>query len=125
MQIIDKLTMLYLPVIDMQKAKEFYSDKLGLKVVQDYRQDDNNWWVSLILPGGGITITLSTHHGKMKPGNMTMYFSTSDVAIAHQELSGKDVKANEIKDDLYGPGSGVKWFNLEDPDGNTIFFAQA
>jgi catechol 2,3-dioxygenase-like lactoylglutathione lyase family enzyme len=43
MQVINKLTMLYLPVSDMQKAKEFYSDKLGLKLVQDYRQDDNNW----------------------------------------------------------------------------------
>ena len=79
MEIIDKLTMLYLPVSDMLKAKEFYIDKLGLKVVQDYRQDDSNWWVSLIFPGGGVTITLSTHHGKMKPGNMTTYFATSDV----------------------------------------------
>ena len=35
MQVINKLTMLYMAVSDMQKAKEFYSDKLGLKVVQD------------------------------------------------------------------------------------------
>jgi catechol 2,3-dioxygenase-like lactoylglutathione lyase family enzyme len=125
MQVINKLTMLYLPVSDMQKAKEFYSDKIGLKVVQDYRQDDNNWWVSLILPEGGVTITLSTHHGKMKPGNATMYFATPDVTAAHRELGGKDVKASEVKDDLYGPGSGVKWFNLDDPDGNTVFLAQA
>ena len=125
MQVINKLTMLYMPVSDMQKAKEFYSDKLGLKVVQDYRQDDNNWWVSLTLPEGGVTITLSTHHGKMKPGNMTIYFATSDVAAAHKELIGKSVKVNEVKDDLYGPGSGVKWFNLEDADGNTVYLAQA
>ena len=116
--------MLYLSVSNMGKAKEFYSDNLGLKIVQDYRQDDNNWWVSVSPPEGGVTITLSTHHGKMKPGNMTMYFATSDVVAAHKELSGKDVKVNEVKDDLYGPGSGVKWFNLEDPDGNTVFLAQ-
>jgi catechol 2,3-dioxygenase-like lactoylglutathione lyase family enzyme len=125
MQTINKLTMLYLPVGNMGKAKEFYTDKLGLKIVQDYRQDDNNWWVSLTFPEGGVTITLSTHHGKMKPGNMMMYFATSEVAAAHKELSDKDVKVNEVKDDLYGPGSGVKWFNLEDPDGNTVFLAQA
>ena len=124
MQTINKLTMLYLPVSNMGKAKEFYGDKLGLKLVQDYRQDDNNWWVSLTLPEGGVSITLSTHQGKMKAGNMTMYFATSDVAAAHKELSGKDVKVNEVKDDLYGPGSGVKWFNLEDPDGNTVFLEQ-
>ena len=125
MQIINKLTMLYLPVSNIGKAKEFYSEKLGLKLIQDYRQDDSNWWVSLTLPEGGVAITLSTHHGKIKPGNMTMYFATSDVVAAHKELSGKNVKVNEVKDDLYGPGSGVKWFNLEDPDGNTVFLAQA
>jgi len=125
MQVINKLTMLYLPVSDMHKAKEFYGDKLGLKIVQDYRQDDNNWWVSLTAPESGVTITLSTHHGKMKPGNITMYFATSDVAAAHKELSGKGVKVNDVKDDLYGPGSGVKWFNFEDPNGNTLFVAQA
>jgi catechol 2,3-dioxygenase-like lactoylglutathione lyase family enzyme len=125
MRVINKLTMVYLPVSDMQKAKEFYSDTLGLKVIQDYKQDDNNWWVSVALPEGGVTITLSTHHGNMKPGNMTMYFSTSDVSAAHKQLSGKGVNVNEVKDDLYGPGSGVKWFNLQDPDGNTVYLAQA
>jgi len=124
MQVINKLTMLYLPVSDMHKAKEFYGDKLGLKIAQDYRQDDNNWWVSLTAPESGVTITLSTHHGNMKPGNITMYFATSDVATAHKELIRKGVKVNEIKDDLYGPGSGVKWFNFEDPNGNTLFLAQ-
>ena len=124
MQVINKLTMLYLAVNDMQIAKEFYSDKLGLKVVKDYRQDDNNWWVSLTLPEDEVTITLSTHHGNMKPGNMTMYFATSDVVAAHKDLSGKGVKVNEVKDDLYGPGSGVKWFNLKDADGNMVFLAQ-
>jgi catechol 2,3-dioxygenase-like lactoylglutathione lyase family enzyme len=93
-----------LPVSNMEKAKEFYSDKLGFKVVHDYWQDDNNWWISIALPEGGVSITLSRHHGKMKPGNMMMYFATSDADAAHNELTGKDVKVNEVKDDLYGPG---------------------
>lgn len=125
MQIVDKLMMFMVAASDMPKAKDFYGDKLGLKVVKDYRQDDNNWYVSLTLPEGGVTITLSAHHEHMKPGTMTVYFATSDVAAAHRELSGKGVKVNEVKDDLYGPDSGVKWFNLEDPDGNQIFLVQA
>jgi len=40
MKIIDKLTMFYMAVSDMDKAKEFYVDKLGFKVTNDYRQDD-------------------------------------------------------------------------------------
>lgn len=117
--------MFQMAVSDMPKAKEFYADKLGLNVIKDYRQDDNNWWVSLTAPTGGMTITLTTHHGHMKPGALTLYFVTSDVVAAHKELSSKGVKVNDVKDDLYGPGSGVKWFNFEDPDGTLIHIAQA
>ena len=125
MQVVDRLMMFNIAVSDMPKAKEFYADKLGLGVTADYRQDDNNWWVSLTLPEGGVTITLSTFHENTKPGTMKLYFATSDVAAAHKELSAKGAKVNNIKDDLFGPGSGVKWFSLEDPDGNQVLLAQA
>jgi len=61
----------------------------------------------------------------MKPGTMSLYFATSDIAAAHKELSTKDARVNDVKDDLYGPGTGVKWSNLEDPDANQVFLAQA
>jgi catechol 2,3-dioxygenase-like lactoylglutathione lyase family enzyme len=125
MQVIDKLTMIMVATNDMPKAKEFYSEKLGLKVVTDYRQDDDNWWVSLVLPGSQMTITLSTLHGHLKPGTMQVYFATSDIEAAHNDLSNKGVKVKEIKDDLHGPGSGVKWFTLEDTDGNVLYLEQA
>ena len=125
MQLIERLTMLKLAVTDMPMAKEFYAEKLGLEVVSDYRQDDENWWVSLILPEGGITITLSTNPENMQPGAAVLYFSTSDVTAAHSDLAAKRVDVQEIKDDLYGPGSGVKWFSFDDPAGNKLFIAQA
>lgn len=125
MQIIDKFMMCHIAVNDMPKAKEFYADKLGLKIAQDYRQDDNNWWVALTMPEGGVTVTLTTHHGHMQPGTMTIYFATSDINEAHKELSSKGVEVTEIKDDLHGPGSGVKFFQLKDPDGSLIHVEQA
>lgn len=124
MQVVTKLMMLSMAVADMPKAKAFYVDKLGLKVITDYRQDDNNWWVSLGLPEGGSSITLTTCHENMKSGTMKIYLATSDVAAAQKELNKKGGKINEVKDDLFGPGSGVKWFNLEDPDGNQVFLVQ-
>src|SRR6185503_6617221 len=120
MQTISKFMMLQVAVGDMVKAKEFYADKLGLKVVTDYRRDDNNWWVSLVMPEGGVTITLTTHHAHMKPGTATLYFATSDIEAAHKELHDKGIKLSEVQDDLHGPGSGVKWFNFNDPDGSLI-----
>jgi catechol 2,3-dioxygenase-like lactoylglutathione lyase family enzyme len=125
MQAVNKLMRFKMAVSDMPKAKAFYVDKLGLKVETDYRRDEHNWWVSLTPTAGGASIVLTTAHENMKPGTMSLYFASSDVAAAHKELSVKGAKVNEVKDDLYGPGSGVKWFNLEDPDGNQAFLVQA
>ena len=125
MQVANKLMRFKMAVSDMPKAKAFYADKLGLKVESDYRRDDHNWWVSLTPTEGGPSIVLSTTHENMNPGTMSLYFASSDIAAAHKELSTKGAKANEVKDDLYGPGSGVKWFNLADPDGNQVFLVQA
>jgi catechol 2,3-dioxygenase-like lactoylglutathione lyase family enzyme len=124
----NKLTMVSVVVSDMKRAKEFYAEKLGLKVATDYRQNDNNWWVTLILPGGGASITLArsstTSNEPPRPGTLGFYLSTSDIAAAHKELNEKGVNPSEIQDNLYGPGSGVKFFQLQDPDGNQVTFAQ-
>ena len=124
MQPISKLTMFQMAVGDMPEAKNFYIEKLGLKVTKDYRQDDNNWWVSLSTPEGNTSITLTTHHGHMKAGALTLYFTASDIDASHAELAKRNVEVSEIQNDLYGPGSAVKWFNFNDPDGNLIHVAQ-
>ena len=128
MQIVNKFIMVSIAVSDMKKAKEFYADKLGLEVATDYRRNDDNWWVTLTLPGGGANITLArsstTHNEPPKPDTISLYFSTSDIAAAHTELNEKGVNPGEIRDDLYGPGSGVKFLQFKDPDGNQVTFAQ-
>ena len=125
MSTITKFMMLQMAVSDMPKAKEFYAEKLGLKVTTDYRQDDDDWWVSLELPEGGVTITLTTHDAHMQPGTMTLYFATADIQAAHQDLMDKGIDASDIQDDLHGPGSGTKWFNFRDLDGNLVHIEQA
>ena len=116
MQTVNKLTMVSVLVSDMKKAKEFYAEKLGLEVATDYRQNDDNWWVTLTLPGGGASITLArsstTDNEPPKPGTVGFYLSTSDIAAAHKELNDKGVETGEIRDDLYGPGSGVKFIQF-------------
>ena len=128
MQAVNNLIMVSVVVGDMKKAKEFYAEKLGLKVATDYRQNDDNWWVSLTLPGGGASITLArsstTSNEPPKPGILGFYFSTSDITAVHKALNEKGVKTGEIRDDLYGPGSGVKFIQFQDPDGNSVTFAQ-
>ena len=120
----EKILMVMMAVTDMAKAKAFYAEQLGFQVTNDVGQGDQHW-VTLALPGGGATLTLSTMHGNMKPGTMRLYLSTSNIEAAYHDLKAKGVKVNEMKDDLYGPGSGVKWFDLHDPDGNLWQVAQS
>ncbi len=128
MQKVNKLSMVSILVGDMKEAKEFYAEKLGVEVATDYRRNDDNWWVTLTFPGGGASITLArsstTDNEPPKPGTVSFYFSTSDIAAAYRELNEKGVQPSEIRDDLYGPGSGVKFFQLQDPDGNQVTFVQ-
>jgi catechol 2,3-dioxygenase-like lactoylglutathione lyase family enzyme len=128
MQLVNKLSMVSVIVSDVKKAKEFYSEKLGLEVITDYRQNDDNWWVTLTIPGGGLSMTLSrsstTSNEPPKPGVLGFYLTTSDISAAHKELKEKGVKTSEVQDDLYGPGSGVKFIQFQDPDGNQVTFAQ-
>jgi catechol 2,3-dioxygenase-like lactoylglutathione lyase family enzyme len=120
----EKIMMVMMAVTDMAKAKEFYAEQLGFQVTIDYGQGDQHW-VTLQPPGGGPSLTLSTLHGNMRPGTMRLYLATSDINATHNALKAKGVKVNDVKDDLYGPGSGVKWFDLRDPDGNLWQVAQS
>ena len=113
----EKILMVMMAVTDMAKAKAFYAEQLGFQVTTDYGQGDQHW-VTLEPPRENASLTLSTMHGNMRPGTMRLYLATSNIEAAYNDLKAKGVKVNEVKDDLYGPGSGVKWFDLRDPDGN-------
>ncbi len=120
----EKILMVNLAVTDMAKSKAFYAEQLGWTVTTDFGHGDHHW-VGLKLPGGGAELTLSTMHGKMIPGALRYYLSTADVEAKHDEFKAKGVEVSEVQNDLYGPGSGVKWFSLSDPDGNEWLVAQA
>jgi catechol 2,3-dioxygenase-like lactoylglutathione lyase family enzyme len=126
MSTIDKLIQLMLGVTDMEKSKQFYADVMGFAVTTDYGEGDRHW-VSLSFPDGGVTITLTTFlGGHLQPGTMSLYVAAPDIQQAYDELTAKGVKpTNPISDDLYGPGSGVKWFRVADPDGNDLTIVQS
>jgi catechol 2,3-dioxygenase-like lactoylglutathione lyase family enzyme len=127
-EVVSKLMMLSLNVSDIAKSKAFYNEKLGLKIATDYRIDDNNWWVSLVFPGGGATLTLSRTSKfpeSVKPETMSLYFEASDISEAYQRITKEVPDIGDIQNDLFGPGSGVKFFIMKDPDGNMVHIVQS
>lgn len=121
----EKLLMVTMAVTDMAKAKAFYAEQLGWSVTKDVGQGTHHW-VTLESPGGGASLTLSTMYGNTKPGTMSLYLSTSNIEATYNELKAKGVAVTEVQDDLYGKGSGVKWFGpISDPDGNQWLVVQS
>jgi catechol 2,3-dioxygenase-like lactoylglutathione lyase family enzyme len=123
---IGRLIQLMMGVTDMDESKRFYADLMGFAVTLDYGKGDAHW-VNLNLPDGGVTLTLTTYlDNHLQPGTMSLYLATQDIQQAFDELTAKGVNpTDQIADDLYGPGSGVKWFRFADPDGNVLTIAQS
>ncbi len=120
MKTIDKLMMFHMAVNDMDKIKGFYTDMLGFKAVDD-KEYGGKRWVSMVLPGGGASINLTTEHENMKPGTMKLYLSTPDVEAAYKELKAKGVKpTHEVTDDQWGT-----WFDFNDPEDNHWLVVQS
>ena len=127
----DKLMMLHMAVKDMDKVKEFYTDKLGFKVTNDFAYDKaqavkagvpaGSRWISMDFPGGGPSINLTNLYENMKPGGMKLYLSTPDIEAASNELKAKGVKlAHEITHTGWATS-----FDFLDPDGNQWVVVQS
>lgn len=45
-----KVTLISIPVLDQQKALQFYTEKLGFIIKKDAPLDDGNRWITLVSP---------------------------------------------------------------------------
>ena len=69
------------PVIDQDRSLDFYTNKLGLKVITDSPFDGKQRWIELGFPRAGTKLVLFTAEGqeKMIGGFMNITFVTDDV----------------------------------------------
>jgi catechol 2,3-dioxygenase-like lactoylglutathione lyase family enzyme len=107
-------------VNDIDRAKQFYSDKLGLKPVQEMGGD------FFMLKSGDTTLNVyrSEFAGTNKATALT--FDVDDIDAEVRELKDKgitfehyDVQGLKADGDIYsGEGMKTAWF--KDPDGNIL-----
>ena len=124
MKTIDTLMMFHMAVSKIDEVKEFYTEKLGFKVKNDFTYNEaqaaqagvaaGSRWISMELPGGGTSINLTNVFENMKPGSMKLYLSTPDIEAAYKELIDKGVRPT---DEITRAGWGTS-FGFSDPDGN-------
>lgn len=106
-------------VTDVNAAKDFYINKLGLKLLEEA----GNFFAA---SAGGVRISVfggcekSEVSDEAKTG-VSLIFRTADLESYAKELAGKGV--NHIGDIIDIPNFH-KFMEYEDPDGNVFFLAQ-
>ena len=121
-----KLEVVPIPVSDVDRAKRFYSEKVGFVVDLDTRISDEMRLVQLTPPGSGCSIQLSTGILSMPPGVLEgLQLVVSDIEAARSELVERGVEAGPVQHMEEGgewvEGRGGEWNSFvffSDPDGN-------
>ena len=83
-----------IPVVDQERALQFYTEKLGMRVITDAPFDDKQRWIELGIPRAETRVVLFTAAGqeKMIGGFMNLSFATDDVEETWHELKERGVE---------------------------------
>src|SRR5918997_6772483 len=115
-----KLELIPIPVSDVDRAKAFYSEKVGFKVDLDVNADndrrvsDEMRVVQLTPPGSACSIAFGTGIVETPPSSVQgLHLVVSDINAARAELVERGVEVGEVRD-----LGGVLYASFRDPDGN-------
>jgi catechol 2,3-dioxygenase-like lactoylglutathione lyase family enzyme len=83
-----------IPVRDQDRALDFYTKKLGMRVITDSPYDDTQRWIELGIPRADTKVVLFTASGQepMIGGMMNVTFVADDVEATTAELKAKGVE---------------------------------
>lgn len=119
-----KLELFPVPVTDIDRAKAFYTERLGFAVDVDVEQPDGVRIVQLTPAGSACSIGLWAglpEVAEMQPGSARgLHLVVADVAEARAAFAARGVDVGEIED----LGGGVKHVKFTDPDGNSWIFQE-
>ncbi|MGH3360718.1 MAG: glyoxalase superfamily protein [Nocardioidaceae bacterium] len=103
-----------IPVSDVDRAKEFYSERAGFHVDHDHRVSDDVRFVQLTPPGSACSISIGTGLSDAAPGSVQgMQAVVADADAARAELAGRGVEIGEVQEFPWG-----RFVFFQDPDGN-------
>jgi catechol 2,3-dioxygenase-like lactoylglutathione lyase family enzyme len=113
------LEVVVLPVSDIDRAIEFYRDKVGFHLDHDTTNEQMHV-VQLTPNGSGCSIVFGDlpSQREMEPGSMRgLQLVVADAEAARQELLDRGVEPSEIM--VFSEDDGGTFFGFADPDGNT------
>jgi catechol 2,3-dioxygenase-like lactoylglutathione lyase family enzyme len=113
---IKQIKFVSIPVTDQDRALEFYTKKLGFRVVTDAPFSGEQRWIELAIPRAETRVVLFTpeEHKKMIGGFMNISFTADNVETTVRELKERGVAFTQEP-------TTADWGTFamfEDPDGN-------
>ena len=109
-----KLELVAVPVSDVDRSKNFYTEKVGFACDVDTRVSDDLRFVQLTPPGSACSIAIGEGITGAAPGSVEgLQMVVADVAAAREELLARGVEVSDVKEFPWG---SFVWFS--DPDGN-------
>jgi catechol 2,3-dioxygenase-like lactoylglutathione lyase family enzyme len=107
-----------IPVRDQDRALEFYTKKLGMRVITDSPYDDTRRWIELAIPRADTKVVLFTAPGQEQRigGTMNITFMADDVVATASELKARGVEF--VQDPQKADWGTAAVF--KDPDGNVF-----
>ena len=109
-----KLELVALPVTDVDRAKQFYVEKLGFNADMDATVSEEIRFVQLTPPGSACSVAIGTGLGTMPPGSVQgLQLVVPDINAAREELVARGVEVSEVQHFDWG-----SFVFFSDPDGN-------
>jgi len=111
------IEVILLPVSDLERAKDFYANKLGFHL--DYDSEFNDMrFIQLTPRGSGCSIVMGTGIkglSEMTPGSIKgTHLVVKNIGQVREAFIKNGVDVSDIED----MGGGVKYAYFSDPDGN-------
>jgi catechol 2,3-dioxygenase-like lactoylglutathione lyase family enzyme len=109
-----KLELVAVPVSDVDRAKAFYTERVGFVADHDFQVSETIRFVQLTPPGSACSIAIGTGLVETSPGSVQgLQLVVDDIEAARAELLGRRVEVGEIQDFPWG-----SFVFFSDPDGN-------
>jgi catechol 2,3-dioxygenase-like lactoylglutathione lyase family enzyme len=109
-----RLELVTVPVSDVDRAKAFYTEKLGFNADVDVPVDGSMRFVQLTPPGSACSIAMGTGITDSEPGSLAgLQMVVASAEEAHTELAGRGVEVSDVQEFPWG-----KFVFFADPDGN-------
>jgi catechol 2,3-dioxygenase-like lactoylglutathione lyase family enzyme len=117
---VEKIATTVVPVADVDRAIEFYTDKLGLEKRIDVPFGGQYRWVEVAPGDSETTIALAPPPEGKPSGNRETGISlyTKDIDGYHAQLKADGVDVDDEVGRMGGPVPPLFWFR--DPEGNTL-----